>query len=234
MDVADAHHAAVVDALRGGAAPAVVMRAAGELLLEALSAFEMLRRGLAEVREDAERERRHAAILRQLSSFLADASLALSGEACIHEILHLLTEQARELIGADCCMATVGAENDAAGARAASFAPEDVAVGARLALADLSPLEAVAGSVGPVARMDPCDWLASGLRDSLEGRHAIRSWLAVPLARLDGRPRGFLHAFDRRPRAFTSADGDVLLQLAQMGSAALERIDLYARADADA
>jgi hypothetical protein len=234
MDVADAHHAAVLDALRGGAAPADVMRTAGELLLDALSAFEMLRRGLAEAREDVERERRHAAILRQLSSFLADASLALTGESSIHEILHLVTEQARELIGADCCIATVRAENDAVGTRAASFAPEHAALGARLALADLSPLEAVADSVGPVARMDPCTWLASALGDSLDGRHAIRSWLAVPLARLDGRSRGFIHAFGRRPRAYTSADGDVLLQLAQMGSAALERIALYARADADA
>jgi hypothetical protein len=234
MDVADAHHAAVIAAVRGGASADAVARASGEVFLETLSAFEMLRRGLSEARETAERERRHAAILRQLSNFLADASLALSAEGSIHEILHLVAEQARELIGGACCVATVGAEADAAPARAASFAPDDAALGARLALADLSPLEDLASSLGDVAPMDPRDRLGPSAAVSGEGEHAVRSWLAVALTRLDGRPIGFVHAFDRHPRAYTSADGGVLLQLAQMGSAALERVDLYARRAADA
>ena len=233
MDVAEAHHAAVVAALGDGASAAAVADAAGEIFLETLSAFEMLARGLAEARDAADRERRHAAILRQLSNFLADASLAASAEGSTHEILHLVAEQARELIGGACCVANVGADREPVAARAASFAPDEAALGARLALADLSGLEDLARSVGAVARMDPRDVLDPAAIGSYDGTAAVRSWVAVSLTRLDGRSIGFIHAFDRRPRAFASGDGQVLLQRAQMGSAALERADLYARRAAD-
>jgi hypothetical protein len=233
MDVAEAHHAAVAAALGDGASATEVATAAGDIFLETLSAFEMLARGLAEARDVAERERRHAAILRQLSNFLADASLAASAEGSTHEILHLVAEQARELIGGACCVANVGADHDAVAARAASFAPDEAPLGARLALADLSRLEELMRSSGAVARLDPREWLDPAAVGSHDGAKAVRSWVAVALARLDGRSIGFIHAFDRRPRAFTSADGEVLLQLAQMGSAALERAELYARQAAD-
>jgi hypothetical protein len=233
MDVAEAHHAAVVAALGGGAPAAAVADAAGEIFLETLSAFEMLARGVAEARDVAERERRHAAILRQLSNFLADASLAASAEGSTHEILHLVAEQARELIGGACCVANIAADRDTVAARAASFAPDETALGARLALADLSALEDLARSLGAVALQDPREWLDPAAAGPGNAGTAVRSWVAVHLTRLDGRSIGFIHAFDRRPRAFASADGEVLLQLAQMGSAALERADLYARRAAD-
>src|SRR4051794_12073186 len=92
MDVADAHHDAILAALGAGVPAHAATRAARDLFLETLSAYEMLRRGVGEAREDAERERRHAAIVRQLSSFLADASLAVSSDGSTHEILHLVAE----------------------------------------------------------------------------------------------------------------------------------------------
>src|SRR4051794_22938749 len=229
MDVADAHHDAILAALGAGVPARDATRAAADLFLETLSAFEMLQRGVGEVREDAERERRHAAILRRLSSFLADASLAVSSVGATHEILHLLAEQARELVGGVCCVASAKADADAPAARAASFAEAEGALGARVALADLSSLEDVAWALGPVARVDPSEQLARAMAGSEAAAREMRSWLAAPLTRLDGRHIGFIHAFDRRPRAYTPAHADVLLQLAQLGSAALERADLYAR-----
>jgi hypothetical protein len=234
MDVADAHHDAILAALGAGVPAEAATRAAGDLFLETLSAFEMLRRGVGEAREEAERERRHAAILRQLSNFLADASLAVSSEGATHEILHLLAEQARELIGGAVCVASAHAEGDAPAARAASFAEAETALGARVALADLSPLEEVAWAFGRVARADPSDQLARSMAGSEDAATSLRSWLGVPLTRLDGRDIGFIHLFDRPPRAYTPAQAGVLLQLAQLGSAALERADLYARRAADA
>jgi len=230
MDVADAHHDAILAALEAGVPAPDATRAAGDLFLETLSAFEMLQRGVGEVREEAERGRRHAAILRRLSSFLADASLAVSSEGATHEILHLLAEQARELVGGVCCVASARADGDAPAARAASFAEAEGALGARVALADLSSLEDVAWALGAVARVDPSEELARAMAGSEDAARELRSWLAAPLTRLDGRHIGFIHAFDRRPRAYTPAHADVLLQLAQLGSAALERADLYARA----
>jgi hypothetical protein len=234
MEVADAHHDAILAAMDAGVPADAATRAAGDLFLETLSAFEMLRRGVGEAREEAERERRHAAILRQLSNFLADASLAATAEGSTHEILHLVAEQARELIGGVCCVASARAQGDAPAARAASFAEAEGALGARVALADLTPLEDVAWAFGPVARVDASEQLARSMPGFEDASTTLRSWLAAPLTRLDGRHIGFIHLFDRRPDAYTAAQGGVLLQLAQLGSAALERIDLYAHRAADA
>jgi GAF domain-containing protein len=233
MDVADAHHDAILAALAAGVPAEAATRAAADLFLEALSAFEMLHRGAGEAREEAELGRRHAAILRQLSNFLADASLAASSEGATHEILHLVAEQARELIGGVCCVASAEAAGDAPAARAASFAEGDAALGARVALADLTPLENVAWAFGPVARADPSVELGRSMPGFDSPATALRSWLAAPLTQLDGRHIGFVHMFDRRPRAFTAEQGGVLLQLAQLGSAALERAGHYARRAAD-
>jgi hypothetical protein len=234
MDVADAHHDAILAALDAGIPADAATRAAADLFLEALSAFEMLHRGAGEARQEAERERRHAAILRQLSNFLADASLTASSDGSTHEILHLLAEQARELVGGVCCVASAKAAGDAPAARAASFAEADAALGARVALADLTPLEDVAWAFGPVARVDPSEQLARSMPGFGSPGTTMRSWLAAPLDRLDGRHIGFIHAFDRPPRAYTAEHGGVLLQLAQLGSAALERAGHYAGRAADA
>lgn len=227
MDVADVHHQAVAAALQRGAPPEAATRAAGDFLLETLSAFEMVQRGLGEALEAVERERRHGTIVRQLSAFLGDASLALSARESLHEVLHLLAEQARELIGAACCVATVSYGHGAP-ARAASYAEGDTVLGARLALGDLSHLEALVAAHGPAARLDPKEVFADGRAGLDDVADRVRSWLAVSLTRLDGRAIGCIHLFDRRPRAFTSEDEALLLHLAQMGSAAVERVALYA------
>jgi GAF domain-containing protein len=235
MDVAEAHHDAIIAALGAGVAPEIATLAAADLFLETLSAFEMISRGAGEAREEADRERRHAAILRRLSDFLADASLAVSSEDAMHEILHLVAEQARELVGGVCCVASAAkAQDGAPAARAASFAEPESALGARMALADLTALEEIAWALGRVARTDPSEQLAQSMAGSEEAARQVRAWLGAPLTRLDGRRIGFIHAFDREPGAYTEAEAGVLLQLAQLGSAALERADLYAQRAADA
>jgi GAF domain-containing protein len=55
-----------------------------------------------------------------------------------------------------------------------------------------------------------------------------RGWLAAPLAGLDGRELGLVHVFDKHGGDFSELDEELLVQLAQMGSAALERVRLYA------
>lgn len=105
LDLAVTHHDALRSAL--GELPSAdreaIVEASGAFFAESLSAFEMVRRGFREAHEAALLERRHAAILRQLSSFLADASLALEGAASLEEMLQLVVEQARELLGATRC-----------------------------------------------------------------------------------------------------------------------------------
>jgi GAF domain-containing protein len=228
LDVADAHHEGLLEALWAGAPPENAARAAGDFLLDVLSAYEMVQRALGEAREAARRDRRHAAMLRRLSTFLADASLTLVADEPIHEVLNLLADQARELTGGACSVATVSAGAFGRPARAASYAPEDPGVGARLALADLSALEDLAPP-GSAARRDPAPFL-----DAFDGMAPVRSWIAAPMARLDGSPLGCLHVFEVRPHAFGPDHEAVLLHIAQMGSAAVERVQLYAAGAGDA
>ena len=115
LDLVLVHHDALVDALHeaGGATDGErVARAAGAFLLESVSSFEMVRRGFDEAREAALVERRHAAMLRQLSSFLADVSLALAAPGPLEEMLQLVAEQARELLECDWCRVTAGGAGD--------------------------------------------------------------------------------------------------------------------------
>ena len=109
LDLTLVHHDALLDALREAATADVehVTRAAAAFVLESLSAFEMVRRGFNEAREAALLERRHAAMLRQLSNFLADISLALATPDPLEEMLQLVAEQARELVGCDWCRVSV-------------------------------------------------------------------------------------------------------------------------------
>ena len=107
LDLAVVHHDALISALRapGPVDGPALAEAARDFFIESLSAFEMVRRGFHEAREAALLEQRHAAILRQLSNFLADASLALDAAASLEEMLQLVVEQARELLGARRCHA---------------------------------------------------------------------------------------------------------------------------------
>ncbi|HEX2104510.1 MAG TPA: phosphatase RsbU N-terminal domain-containing protein [Solirubrobacteraceae bacterium] len=224
MDIAEAHHEALRAGLRAAVDIDATTHAGRDFLLEGLSAFEMVQRGASEARAAAEAERRRAAMVRRLSSFFADASLALDGGGSTHEILHLLAEQARELVGGACCVATLSADGAAPHARAASYAETDAAWGARLALSDLSALDRRVPSSTPVIRME-----APGGAVGVAGAGApVRSWLAAKLTALDGRAIGFVHVFHHRPRAFGRTDEAVLVHLAQLASAAVERTALYA------
>ncbi|CAA9520777.1 MAG: hypothetical protein AVDCRST_MAG79-183, partial [uncultured Thermoleophilia bacterium] len=84
LDLAVVHHDVLLATVRHASTPADVARvteAAGDFFLESLSAYEMVRRGFVETQEAARIERAHAEMIRQLSTFLADASLAVDADA---------------------------------------------------------------------------------------------------------------------------------------------------------
>src|SRR4029079_15597175 len=71
------------------------------------------------IREQQAAIRRRAEMLHRLSTFLADASLALDAPGSVEEILQLVAEHARELVGAECCRVEVRlADGDVIAARA--------------------------------------------------------------------------------------------------------------------
>jgi hypothetical protein len=210
VDIAAVHHEVLLTALRGCSEPAQierVTRGAGDFFLEAISAFEMVQRGYREAHQATLLERRHADMLRQLSTFLADASLALTASDSLEEVLQLVAEQARELIGADGCLATAVAEGESPVIAAASF--RELNADPRILLRSnrfQEPPIGEADTDGP-----------------------SRSVLAAPLRTLDGRDFGSIRVVEKKDGEFTETDQAVLVHLAQMASAAVDRARLYGR-----
>ena len=99
LDLAEAHHAALRDALEeGSAAPTgATLQAAEAFLRESLSTFESVHRGYTEVQEVARLEHEHVEQLRAL----ADASVAINSSMTVEEILQLTADAARGILAAE-------------------------------------------------------------------------------------------------------------------------------------
>ena len=182
------------------------------------------------IREQQAAIRERADMLHRLSTFLADASLALDAPGSLEEILQLVAEHARELVAADHCRAeirlldgtTIGAHAEAApGVEPASVAPADVAA-----------LFAAVAPGRPSLRMSSAELAAEPARHTLRGAGdrvpAMRSWLVASLRPPHGKEIGLIQAFDKREGEFTHLDEEVLMELAQMAAAAVERTQRYA------
>jgi hypothetical protein len=225
LDLAAAHHEVLAGVLRThrGDDAAALSRTVGDVFRESLSAFEMVRRGFQEARDTVRLQRRQAEMVRQLSSFLADASLALDAGDSVGEVLRLVAEQARELVDAGACVAAVRTEARAEPVRAVSAeADEDAWTAVATALEDEV---AAAGGVadGGVGERPALGAEAAALRAS----GSLRDWLAAPITALDGRPIGSIQLFDKRGGPFGEVDEAVVVHLAQMAAAAVERAGLY-------
>jgi Phosphoserine phosphatase RsbU, N-terminal domain len=189
LELASAHHDALISVLDASAPAEVraVTKAACDFFVESLSTFEMVRRGFREAREAALLEQRHAAILRQLSNFLADATVALDATASLEEMLQLVVEQARELLSTRRCHARVVVDGE-------------------------TPTTIEASSVADGGESKTgCDRISA----------AFVAW--------DGRELGMIEVADKTIGEFSDVDAAVLVHLAQMASAAVERARHYAR-----
>jgi GAF domain-containing protein len=229
LDLSVAHDDALVAVLetttRGGGVERTV-RAAGEFFLECISAFEMVQRGVREAHEAAWLERRHAEMLRGLSDFLSDSSLALEAPDALSEIRRLVAEQAREFIAAECCFVTMDARLSV-GERSASHAPHDLRWRAFVRWADLSAVDELVWSARGAVRLEghETEELLAGPVGQLE----VRGWLGAPLTALGGHPLGAIHLVNKTDGQFTVLDEAIAVHLAQMSAAAVERAQLYAR-----
>ena len=214
LDLAHAHHEALLAELADSPeGQDRITRAAADFLLEAIAAYEMVRLGFVEAVEAVVFERRQAAMLRQLSALLADASLAVHGQSSIEEVLQLVVEQARELTHATWCLA---------------FAPSGPG--------DPSPALAHTGSTPPTPQ-DIAREAFSAVDMGAESNnivhvattHGPAGVSAVPLRALDGQPIGVLAVAPEAERPFTDLDEALLVHIAQMTAAAVERAMRYRR-----
>ena len=200
LELAEIHHAVLRTEIERGVIPAAeLVRAAGDFHVECISAYEMLRRGFEEERQNALTERARLQMLRQLSDFMADASLASDSPGSLEEVLQLIAEQAREVIGTRLCV---------------------------INLEELSPVRAVSYDHD----RDDVETKPEGHLSAVDGPpDTSGSALRAELRSLDGRGLGALEVFDKEEGEFTSVDRATVKLLAEMASATLERVHLYAQ-----
>jgi GAF domain-containing protein/phosphoserine phosphatase RsbU-like protein len=236
LDVAVAHQEAFLVALGAASDAADVERvagAAGDFFLEGLSAFEMVNRGFHEARLAASLERRQTELSRQLSAFLADVSLADQGSDSTEEMLRLVAEQAREIVGAVCCVATLALPGRPRAAEGASYPEDDRRWAAFVRWLDLPAIYRLIHERGGSARIAGDELARTPLFRAADGPRPLRGWLGASLTALDGSELGAIQLFDKRAAAFTVDDESALVHLAQMASAAVERARIYHERSAD-
>jgi Phosphoserine phosphatase RsbU, N-terminal domain/GAF domain len=232
LDLTVIHQETVLSTLEGipdVAKAQEFMRTAGDFFLESLASFEMVQRGINEVRQAFWNERRQTELSRQLSTFLADASLALDASDSLEEMLRLVVEQARELVGAECCVATVALEGRPRTAEAASHqeTDPDTRWPAFVRWLDLSAIYQFIRLSGGSVRITGEQLTGLRLFRTAGSDRPLQGWLAASLTALDGGELGAIQLFDKPEGGFTREDEAALVHLAQMASAAVERTRLY-------
>jgi Phosphoserine phosphatase RsbU, N-terminal domain/GAF domain len=230
LDLAIAHQEALLSVLGGASDEAQVKeitRAAGDFFLESLTSFEMVQRGFKEAREAFLLERRQTELSRRLSTFLTDASLALNASDSLQEMLRLVAEQARELVGAECCLATVSLEGRPRAAEATSHAEPDTRWTVFVRWLDLLGIYELVRLSGGSVRIAGDELARLPHLHISSSDPPLQGWLAASLTTLDGSELGAIQLFDKRHGDFTQDDEAALVHLAQMASAAVERARLY-------
>jgi hypothetical protein len=200
LDLAEVHHEALWCEIRlEGADAEAILQTGGEFFLESLSAYEMVRRGFEEASQAALLQRSRLDMLRRLSDFLADTSLASDSTGSLEEVLRLIAEQARELIGARLCVVSL--------------------------TGDGRPLIASSYSAGETdVTRDP---EAENLSAVTSLPHVPEARLTAALRALDGKELGSLDLFDKEEGDFTAVDKAMLVHVSQMASAAVERLRVH-------
>jgi hypothetical protein len=194
LDLVDVHNDAVLTEMRRGIVDSEdVARLGGHFLLESVSAYEMVRRALQEAREVASLQRSQLEMLRQLSNFLADTSLASNSPGAFDEVLRLIAEHSCELIGAQFCVVAVSGYGDPL--RASCYVSHETS--------------------GPEGDRP----LGSAVLPASEPN------LRATLGSLDGREIGSIEVFGKDD--FSPADHSALIHVAQIVSAALERLRMH-------
>jgi serine phosphatase RsbU (regulator of sigma subunit) len=227
LEFASIHHEALSTALVRTSTKAEIAqltRAAADFLCEALSAFEMVRRGYEEIRETALVEKQHADQLRQL----ADAFIEINSTPSKASLLENATRRAREIVGASCCVATIRAGDGTRDALWIAAAP-----GSKRGWRDLLHSPEASQLASLISSPRSADRPTIVDRRPQRGRLALDDgqlgWLGVALVSSGDRSLGSLQLFDEGKDRFSDIDQSILVQLAQMAAVALDNVQLYER-----
>jgi PAS domain S-box-containing protein len=165
---------------------------------------------------------------------LTDAALAINADLTPESAARVITDRAREIIGARQAVTSLTVNPDRSQAiHAVSLAGgEDVSETHDAATA-VSGLGAEVCRENRPARLNRAAleaqpaWRASDTGEAAGPRPPTCGWLAAPLVSRDGTNLGLIELSDKLEGDFTGDDEAILVQLAQMASVATENARLY-------
>lgn len=172
--------------------------------------------------------RQYATQLRRLAS----ASLAINSALSLDEMLEVISERAREIVGAHQSITSMTIdENWAQVINAVSVSDKYAASPQYKETPDVSGIYALLCRRQQPIRItkaeleaDPA-WQEFGKQAS--SHPAMQGWLAAPLTGRDGKSIGVIQLSDKYEGEFTESDEAIIVQLAQMASVAIENSRLY-------
>jgi PAS domain S-box-containing protein len=160
---------------------------------------------------------------------LADAALAINSLDSLDEIVRVVTEKARAIVGANLATTELTSEGACApSGRSVSLSEEYARYGTVGEEAGGFSLHLLSHRLHRPIRMTQVE-LASRPEFSSAQAFAdppLRGWLMAPLLGRDGRRLGLIHLSDKYEGDFTAGDEAILVQLAQTASVALEKAQL--------
>ncbi|MDQ2970026.1 MAG: response regulator [Acidobacteriota bacterium] len=192
-----------------------------EVLQTKVMVFVELFRKTAQIQQQARSLEQKALQLQRLT----EASLSINSALSPDEMLRVVTDMARDMLGAHQAVAVAAVDQKWVQPNAAvSLSSRYEAGGERAVLRDRTALLAFLSQVRRTVRIrrgspetsTPWEGLLASDRPFRLG------WLAAPLSGRDRRHLGLIHLLDKRDGDFTDEDEAILTQLAQMTSIAIE------------
>jgi signal transduction histidine kinase/ActR/RegA family two-component response regulator len=163
---------------------------------------------------------------------LAEASVAINSTLSLDELLQLITEQSREIIEAHQSVTSMSVgDNWAQSINAVSLSDKYAQWRDYDQKPDGSGIYTLVCRMQRPIRMTQAELEAHpawrGFGKEADKHPPMRGWLAVPLTSRDGKNIGLLQLSDKYEGEFTQEDETILVQLAQMASAAIDNARLY-------
>ena len=208
-----------------------VLRAKVQVFVDLAQKNDLLRRQSEllsrRLEERYEQQTRH---LRKLT----DAALAINSTLSLDEMLKVINDSAREIIGAHEAETIITTRSDLGSPeRSRSYSAKYGAWASEGRHTDLSPIWSFVVDDASVVRMTKKEvegsLVARGLTTIAPGHPLLEGWLAVPLISREHETLGLIQVADKLDGDFNPDDEVVLLQLAQMAAVAIGNAERYAQ-----